>query len=95
MADSVINTLHIKDVRLEDFGEYNCSARNQYGLDSAVGQLAQLDAVPLYLLVPGVIAGGVLVLLLAIAVCMMRARASHNNGKMAFNGEVLSPKYSS
>ncbi|CAM6006558.1 unnamed protein product [Sphagnum balticum] len=57
VADSVINTLHIKDVRLEDFGEYNCSARNQYGLDSAVGQLAQLDAVPLYLLVPGVIAG--------------------------------------
>ena len=41
-ADSVLNVLRITDVRRGDFREYNCTARNQYGVDSGIITLRQL-----------------------------------------------------
>ena len=61
--DKVVSTLIIKDSVQSDFGDYNCSASNSYGQDTAVIHLHRKDFSLVLLLVVGLIMAALLVII--------------------------------
>ena len=61
--DKVVSTLLIKESVQSDFGDYNCSARNSYGQDTAIMHLKRKDFSLVLLLVVGLVMAALLVII--------------------------------
>ena len=61
--DKVVSTLIIKNSVQSDFGDYNCSARNSYGHDTAIIHLVRQDFSMVLLLVVGLVLSALLVII--------------------------------
>uniref|UniRef100_A0A5S6QIF5 Ig-like domain-containing protein n=1 Tax=Trichuris muris TaxID=70415 RepID=A0A5S6QIF5_TRIMR len=73
-GDGVFNVLKIINVHGSDFDVFNCTAFNEYGSGWAASKLVASDPIPLHVMVPGVIAGCVAILVLAVALCLVNRK---------------------
>nr|QRF78341.1 Kirrel [Phoronopsis harmeri] len=83
------STISIKDVHSNDYGKYNCTVANTYGMDSAVIQLIQIDAVPMAYVIGGVCAGVVLMIIIAIGIfCYHKRKTKESAGGSDTSSEL-------
>nr|QRF78297.1 kirrel [Novocrania anomala] len=69
------SVLRIVNVHSGDYGEYNCSVQNSYGMDAKVIKLKQKDAIPMAYVMGGVSGGiGVIILVGIVLFCYNRRR---------------------
>jgi len=74
------NVLLIRRSKDSDFGLYNCTVWNSFGVDSIVISLARQKSFPMLIIVAAIIGGVVLVVSLTIIVILLMKRKHHLDG---------------
>uniref|UniRef100_A0A6A7FZQ2 Irregular chiasm C-roughest protein-like n=2 Tax=Hirondellea gigas TaxID=1518452 RepID=A0A6A7FZQ2_9CRUS len=70
----VINTLEIKDSHYDDYGIYNCTAKNSFGSHTALVELSMKPSLPVVTTLVAVIGGIVFLLIVVAAIVLFRRK---------------------
>jgi len=83
LPDGVRSTLIIREAHDKNFGAYNCSVTNSYGMDAAEIVLRKQKSLPLLIILAGVIGGIVIIVACTMVaiLCKKRSKKSHDSEK--------------
>ncbi|KAA0186046.1 Irregular chiasm C-roughest protein, partial [Fasciolopsis buskii] len=70
----VVLILHIAHVMMTDYGKYNCTVQNGYGVDWKLIELVHQEDIPLQFIIGTAVALGILIVVGLILLCVCRQR---------------------
>ncbi|XP_050708930.1 irregular chiasm C-roughest protein-like [Eriocheir sinensis] len=73
-SEGVRATLVVEDAELEDFGDYNCTARNSYGAHSGTIYLKRQQSLPLVTTLVAIIGGIVFLVVVVVVIVLFKKK---------------------